>query len=65
MLSSLVMLNLVVGVVCSAMAQATQDHQNMTKKDAMLNRVVDETKVSRKIIDAWCEVKSLWLCVVR
>jgi hypothetical protein len=65
MLSSLVMLNLVVGVVCSAMAQATQDHQNMAKKDAMLNRVVDETKVSRKIIDAWCEVKSLWLCVVR
>ena len=53
MLSSLVMLNLVVGVVCSAMAQATEDDKNLKKKLAMMERVARETRIPRAVLDAW------------
>ena len=53
MLSSLVMLNLVVGVVCSAMAQATEDDKNLKKKLAMMERVARETDIPRAVLDAW------------
>eukprot|EP01046_Picozoa_sp_COSAG06_P091652 COSAG06_NODE_37933_length_429_cov_0.957576_2_plen_68_part_01 len=62
MLSSLVMLNLVVGVVCSAMTEATENHSKGAEREACLQEVVDATGVGRKIIDKWVEVRT-WACV--
>ena len=58
MLSSLVMLNLVVGVVCSAMNEATETHSKGAEREACLQQIVDDTGVPRKIIDTWAEVCS-------
>ena len=59
MLSSLVMLNLVVGVVCSAMAQATEDHKALEAKLSMMDRLVETYEVPRKVLDAWALVRAL------
>jgi|EP01043_Picozoa_sp_COSAG02_P054073 hypothetical protein len=58
MLSSLVMLNLVVGVVCSAMTEATENHSKGAEKEACLQKVVDECGVPRKIVDTWADVRA-------
>jgi len=55
MLSSLVMLNLVVGVVCSAMTEATENHSKGAERESCLQEVVDATGIGRKIIDKWVE----------
>jgi len=53
MLSSLVMLNLVVGVVCSAMTEATEQNARAAAKEALLQKVEKETGIERTIIDVW------------
>ena len=58
MLSSLVMLNLVVGVVCSAMTEATENHSKGAEKESCLAEVAEQTGVPRKILDEWAEVRS-------
>ena len=58
MLSALVMLNLVVGVVCSAMTEATENHSKGAEKEALLAQIAAETEVPRKILDNWAEVRS-------
>ena len=58
MLSSLVMLNLVVGVVCSAMTEATENHSKGAEKETRLAEIAAETEVPRKILDNWAEVRS-------
>ena len=57
MLSSLVMLNLVVGVVCSAMTEATENHSKGAEKEDCLVEIVNETGTPRKIVDRWVEVR--------
>ena len=53
MLSSLVMLNLVVGVVCSAMTEATEQNARAAAKEALLQKVEKDTGIERAIIDVW------------
>eukprot|EP01043_Picozoa_sp_COSAG02_P073200 COSAG02_NODE_14129_length_1307_cov_0.939570_2_plen_99_part_00 len=58
MLSSLVMLNLVVGVVCSAMTEATENHTKGAERERCLQDVVEKHKVPRSIVDTWAEVRA-------
>ena len=53
MLSSLVMLNLVVGVVCSAMTEATEQNARAAAKEALLQKVEKDTGIEQAIIDVW------------
>ena len=48
-LSSLVMLNLVVGVVCSAMTEATDNHSKGAEKEDCLVEIVNKTGTPRKV----------------
>ena len=58
MLANMVMLNLVVGVVCSAMTEATENQSKSSEREACLQKVVDETQVPRKIVDTWAAVRA-------
>jgi hypothetical protein len=53
MFSSMIMLNLVVGVVCSAMSQATEDHKERKAKFQMMDRLAVQYNVPRSVLDSW------------
>ena len=55
MLSSFVMLNLVVGVVCSSMTEARTNHDLRKKKEARIATISRTSGVEMQIIDAWCK----------
>jgi hypothetical protein len=58
MLANMVMLNLVVGVVCAAMTEATDNHSKGSMRETCLQNIVDETQVPRKIVDTWAAVRA-------
>ena len=58
MLSSLVMLNLVVGVVCSAMTEATENNSKGAQRESCLQNIVESYDVPRSIVDTWAEVRA-------
>ena len=55
-MSSLVMLNLVVGVVCSAMAEATQARKDALNRRQMLQQIADKTALPVSLLEGWAKV---------
>ena len=50
------MLNLVVGVVCSAMAEATQARKDTLERMHMLHQIAEKTALPVSLLEGWAKV---------